>query len=49
MIKELRKIALEHDILLVEDAAEAFGADIDGKKIGRFGDSAIMRLSARIK
>lgn len=41
-IKELREIADEHDILLIEDAAEAFGADIDGKKIGTFGDSAMM-------
>ncbi|MFA4825889.1 MAG: DegT/DnrJ/EryC1/StrS family aminotransferase [Methanoregula sp.] len=41
-IKELREIADEHDILLIEDAAEAFGADIDGKMIGTFGDSAMM-------
>jgi perosamine synthetase len=41
-IKELREIADEHDILLIEDAAEAFGADIDGKMMGTFGDSAMM-------
>jgi len=41
-VKELREVADEHDILLIEDAAEAFGADIDGKIIGTFGDSAMM-------
>jgi len=41
-IKELREIADDHGILLIEDVAEAFGADIDGKMIGTFGDSAMM-------
>jgi perosamine synthetase len=41
-IKELREIADEHSILLIEDAAEAFGADIAGNMIGTFGDSAMM-------
>jgi len=42
MIQELREIADDHDLLLIEDAAEAFGASISGKKVGTFGDSAIM-------
>lgn len=40
-IKELRKIADEHGLILIEDAAEAFGAMISRKKVGTFGDSAI--------
>lgn len=40
-IEELKKIAEENNILLIEDAAESFGAQIDGKKAGTFGDSAM--------
>jgi dTDP-4-amino-4,6-dideoxygalactose transaminase len=41
LIEELRKIATKHDVLLIEDAAESFGAKWDGKKVGNFGDSAM--------
>jgi perosamine synthetase len=41
-IRELKKIADDHGIILIEDAAEAFGARIGNKMIGTFGDSAIM-------
>jgi len=41
-IRELQKIADEHGLILIEDAAEAFGARIGDKKVGTFGDSAIM-------
>jgi len=41
-IKELREIADDNDLLLIEDAAEAFGAAIKEKKAGTFGDSAMM-------
>ncbi|OQA55483.1 MAG: Aspartate aminotransferase [Euryarchaeota archaeon ADurb.Bin294] len=41
-IKELREIADDHDLLLIEDAAEAFGASIGGRKVGTFGESAMM-------
>jgi perosamine synthetase len=40
-IRELKEIAADHKILLIEDAAEAFGAKIFDKKVGTFGDSAI--------
>jgi len=40
-IREIRKIADDHDLILIEDAAESFGAGIDGKKVGTFGDSAM--------
>jgi perosamine synthetase len=37
----IKKIAEKNNILLIEDAAEAFGATIDGKKVGTIGDGAI--------
>lgn len=40
-IRELKRIAEEHNLLLIEDAAEAFGAKINDKKIGTFGSSAV--------
>jgi perosamine synthetase len=40
-VKELREIANDHKILLIEDAAEAFGARIGSLKVGAFGDSAM--------
>jgi dTDP-4-amino-4,6-dideoxygalactose transaminase len=42
MIRELKEIADEHNLLLIEDAAEAFGAKIEGKKVGTFGDAAML-------
>ena len=42
MIRELREIADDHSLILVEDAAEAFGASINGEKVGTFGDSAML-------
>lgn len=40
-VRELREIAQDHKILLIEDAAEAFGAKIGDSKVGTFGDSAM--------
>jgi CDP-6-deoxy-D-xylo-4-hexulose-3-dehydrase len=37
-MKEIEKIAQEHDLFVVEDACEAPGAEVDGKKVGTFGD-----------
>ena len=37
-IDEIKKICEEHGALLIEDAAEALGATVDGKKCGSFGD-----------
>ena len=34
----LRKIADKHGLFLIEDAAEAIGAEIKGKKVGSIGD-----------
>lgn len=41
-IGELKRIAKEHRLLLIEDAAESLGAAVDGKKVGTFGDCAIL-------
>ena len=41
-IKELKDIADDNDLILIEDAAESFGADINGKMTGTFGDSGIL-------
>jgi len=40
-IRELREIADDHDLILIEDAAEAFGATFRDKHVGTIGDSAI--------
>ncbi len=37
-IRELREICQDHDLFLIEDAAHAHGATIDGKKAGNLGD-----------
>ena len=39
-MKEIRKIADENNLLLVEDCAQSIGASIDGIKCGNFGDFA---------
>lgn len=41
-IRELREIADDHNLVLIEDAAEAFGALVNGKMVGSFGDSAMI-------
>lgn len=40
-IKEIKKIAKEYNLLLIEDAAEAFGAEVYRKKVGTFGEGAM--------
>jgi perosamine synthetase len=42
MIKELCEIADDHNLVVIEDAAEAFGASVEGRKVGTFGDSAML-------
>ena len=41
-VRELKEIAEDHDLILIEDAAEAMGAKIANKKVGNFGDSAVL-------
>ncbi|MDH3353576.1 MAG: DegT/DnrJ/EryC1/StrS family aminotransferase [Nanoarchaeota archaeon] len=38
---EINRIAKKYDLKVVEDAAEAHGAEIEGQKVGSFGDCAI--------
>lgn len=42
MINELREIADDKGIFLIEDAAESFGASINGKPLGSIGDVSIL-------
>jgi len=41
-IQELLEIAKRHNILLIEDCAHCLGAKYKGKKLGTFGDGAIL-------
>ncbi len=40
----IRAIAARHSLLIFEDAAQAHGAAIDGKKVGTFGNFAVFSL-----
>ena len=40
-IRELREIAEDYNLLLIEDAAESLGAKIKDKKVGTFGEFAM--------
>ena len=42
LIRELKEIAEDHNLLLIEDAAESLGAKVKDKKVGTFGDSAML-------
>tara|TARA_Y100001936_G_scaffold134592_1_gene131575 strand:- start:871 stop:2019 length:1149 start_codon:yes stop_codon:yes gene_type:complete len=45
-INEIKKIAAENHIPLIEDAAESIGASIKNKKVGTFGDASIFSFAA---
>ncbi len=38
-VAELRRVADEHGLLLIEDCAQAFGATFKGRSVGTFGDT----------
>jgi UDP-4-amino-4,6-dideoxy-N-acetyl-beta-L-altrosamine transaminase len=40
-IEEIKDIAEEHDLYLIEDASHAIGAEYKGKKIGNFADMTV--------
>lgn len=46
LIHELKQVAEKHNLLLIEDAAESLGATVNGKKVGTFGDCAILSFCA---
>ena len=41
-INELKDIAEDNNLLLIEDAAESFGASVDGKNTATFGDLNVL-------
>jgi len=38
-VERLRELAVDHGFALVEDAAQAHGAAVDGQRVGTFGDA----------
>jgi len=40
-MQEINKIAKKYNLFVIEDAAEAHGAEINGKRVGSFGDVGI--------
>jgi perosamine synthetase len=40
-LDEILLIARRHHLFVIEDAAEALGAQFDGRKVGSFGDAAV--------
>lgn len=46
LIEELQEISEDHNLILLEDTAESFGAKIKEKKVGSFGDSAMISFCA---
>lgn len=45
-INEIIEIAQRHDIKVMEDAAHSFGAAVNGKRIGGFGDATVFSFYA---
>ena len=41
-IRELKEVADDYNLLLIEDAAESLGAHINGKKVGSFGHAGMI-------
>lgn len=44
-VDEIQKLAREKGLILIEDAAQAWGAELDGKPVGSFGDIACYSLN----
>ena len=43
---KIMKIAKKHKLIVIEDTAQAFGSEIDGKKVGTIGDCGAFSLQA---
>ncbi len=41
-IKRIKEVCEKHGALLIEDACESFGATVDGKQTGSFGDYGVL-------
>lgn len=44
-LRELRNLADEHNLILIEDCAQAWGAKLDGRPVGTFGHIACYSLN----
>jgi len=47
LVKQVRDVARKYSIPLVEDASHAPGAEVDGQKLGTFGDLGVFSLQQR--
>lgn len=45
MVSEIRQLAEEKGLILIEDAAGALGAKLNGRMVGAFGESAIFSFA----
>jgi len=43
-MKEILEIAKQHNLFVLEDAAQAIGAKLDGKRVGSWGDATAFSL-----
>ena len=46
-IKKIKDICKKHNIALIEDSAHAHGAEVEGQKVGTFGDISVFSLHQR--
>ena len=44
-IDEITEISHDNRALVIEDACQSFGAELDGKKVGTFGDAGLFSLN----
>ena len=46
-IEEIKEVCKKYDLFLIEDASHAHGAEINGKKVGTYGDISVFSLHQR--
>ncbi|MFH0796715.1 MAG: DegT/DnrJ/EryC1/StrS family aminotransferase [Candidatus Omnitrophota bacterium] len=46
-LKEIKKLALKHKLILIEDCSHAHGAEFRGKKVGTFGDFGVFSFQQK--
>ena len=44
-MEKIKEIALRHDLIVVEDAAQAFGSKLHGRPSGSFGHMACFSMN----
>ncbi len=45
-LREIKKLCSEEGLFLIEDCAQAIGAEYDGKRVGAFGDASVFSFYA---